>query len=103
MENKEFINAILEDFQAKRIKPFFDLEQYETDFEISTFFKTLRIGYISKQTTNDPNSLFILILIKKALNCGAEHTQQNFFRKAHLLKIHIIIILPLKKFMNVFL
>lgn len=86
MENKEFINVILEDFQAKRIKPFFDLEQYETDFEISTFFKTLRIGYISKQTTNDPNSSFYIDFDKKGFELWCRAYTTKLFSKGTFIK-----------------
>ena len=56
MENKSFIKEILEDFKEKRMKPFFDLDQYETDYEMSNLFKFLRIGYINKKTINNPYS-----------------------------------------------
>ncbi len=73
MENKSFIKEILEDFKEKRMKPFFDLDQYETDYEMSNLFKFLRIGYLNKKTINNPYSAYYIEFNKKGfeLSCPA--------------------------------
>lgn len=49
MESRNYITNIIKDFDEKRIPSFFDLSNYDTDFEIARhIFKFLRIGYIKK-------------------------------------------------------
>ena len=86
MNNKSFIDEILEDFKEKRIKPFFDLEHYETDFEISDFHKSLRIGYINKQTMNDPNSAFYIDFGKRGFELWCRSYSTQLLSKGTLIK-----------------
>ena len=86
MNNKSFIDEILEDFKEKRIKPFFDLEHYETDFEISDFHKFLRIGYINKQTMNDPNSAFYIDFGKRGFELWCRSYSTQLLSKGTLIK-----------------
>lgn len=52
---KDPILTIIDDFDTKSMPDFFDLKEYETDYEISRhFMKALRIGYIKKEEIDCP-------------------------------------------------
>lgn len=59
------IDRIIKHFDEKKIGPFFNLNEYDTDFEISRHvFKMLNIGYIKKEDINNPK-LSIYVVFKK--------------------------------------
>lgn len=65
MKNSTILE-IIHEFDAKVIPPFFDLEKYETDYEISRhLFKALRIGYIEKSEVKHPEKAIYINFYKK--------------------------------------
>ncbi len=64
--NNDIILKIIHDFDAKAITDFFDLKEYETDYEISRHFvKWLRIGYIKKEERNNPRKAIYINFKRK--------------------------------------
>ncbi|MCH5159729.1 MAG: hypothetical protein J1F66_02635 [Clostridiales bacterium] len=63
---KNPILTIIHDFDTKTIPVFFDLKEYETDYEISRHFaKSLRIGYIKKEDISHPEKAIYINFKKK--------------------------------------
>lgn len=72
MTNSDRILAIINDFDKKVIPDFFDLEKYETDYEISRhFIKSLRIGYIKKEEIEKPQKAIYINFNKKYFSISA--------------------------------
>lgn len=64
--NKNTIHKIISDFDVKAIPPFFDLEKYEADYEVSRhLFKALRIRYIVKSEVKHPEKAIYVNFHKK--------------------------------------
>lgn len=64
--NKNTILEIIHDFDTHIMPTFFDLEKYETDFEVSRhMFKSLRIGYIEKAEISHPEKAIYINFHKK--------------------------------------
>ncbi len=64
--DKDIILTIIQDFDNKTIPDFFDLKEYETDYEISRhFFKMLRIGYIKKEDVDYPQKAIYINFNRK--------------------------------------
>ncbi len=78
--NKDIILTIIHDFDTKSIPDFFDLKEYETDYEISRrFVKWLRIGYIKKQEIKHPEKAIYI-------NFKRKYFSISIFRKSIMIE-----------------
>lgn len=82
---KDPILTIIHDFDTKVIPNFFDLEEYETDYEISRHLgKALRIGYIKKEEICHPEKAIYINFKKKYFSVSAfrksKTVEKNIFK-----------------------
>ena len=79
MKKNQFITQIIDDYERGSIKPFFDLSEYESDKEISRFFKYLVLGYIKKELVNDPRWAICIDFGKKGFTMSSKNCASHLF------------------------
>ncbi|MDE6655940.1 MAG: hypothetical protein K2J85_03010 [Anaeroplasmataceae bacterium] len=84
----KMIDQILYDFEHKQMPQFYNLLEYETDYEISKHvFKMLHIGYIKKEDVDNPTQCIDIIFKKNKF--WIDTKQRMTSRKVYYLDYYI--------------